>query len=311
MHPDTAVCYTLDMRQHKMKQTILFARASATILLAVLLFVSAGQSAALADPESTSPSPTPTSSRASTQGDASASPTASAAEDIIIRVGNEGDHVILLQLRLRDLGYYNYKITGFFGNFTKESVADFQKTNGIDSDGIAGAKTLEVLYSNAAKRKPIEPLIKPTPKPVISGGKVKYGALKDWFSYVSSRWPRGTTYKVVDLNTRKSYNMTRVGGQLHADVAPKTKKDTEIFKSTYGGSWGWDRRAVIVYVKGEAIAASINGEPHGSTGVPGNGMNLANGHLQQVCIHFLNSRTHIHNMRDPAHQAQVRRAAGK
>ena len=281
-------------------------RKTIVAFLITTLVLSAFSGMALADPETASASPSsPTASPGDT---ASAAPTE---DPLLIKVGDEGDNVILLQLRLRDLGYYNYKITGFFGDFTKEALSQFQQTNKITADGVAGSQTLNLLYSNDAKRMPIAPRAKPTARPAVGGSKVKYGALRDWFSYVNNRWPRGRTYKVVDFNTGKSYNMTRVGGQKHADVAPKTKKDTQIFKSTFGGSWSWDRRAVIVYVGGEAIAASVNGEPHGSTGVPGNGMNLASGKLQQVCIHFLNSRTHIRNMRDSAHQYQVRRAAGK
>ena len=229
-------------------------------------------------------------------------------EDIVIKKKENSDNVILLQLRLRDLGYYNYKITGYFGDFTEQSLKDFQKTNSLASDGVAGKKTLDVLYSNAAKRNPVEPRIKPKPPKVV---KKKYGALRDWFDYVRGRWKKGTKCKVVDLDTGITYTMVRVGGSLHADVAPATKADTEKLKKTYGGVWSYDRRAVIVYINGEAIAGSTNGQPHGSTGVPGNGMNLSSGKLQQVCIHFLNSRTHIHNMRDPDHQYQVRRAAGK
>jgi peptidoglycan hydrolase-like protein with peptidoglycan-binding domain len=227
-------------------------------------------------------------------------------DNIVIKKGENSDNVILLQLRLQDLGYYNYKITGFFGDFTASSLKSFQKTNSITADGIAGEKTLDALYNNSAKRLPVEPRVKPTPPKIKNA---KYGSYRDWFNYVNARWPKGTKCKVIDFDTGKSYYVTRVGGQYHADVAPSTKHDNTVFKSTYGGEWSWERRAVIVYIQGEWIAGSTNGMPHGSTGVPGNGMNTAT-KLQQVCIHFLNSRTHIHNMRDPDHQYQVKRAAG-
>jgi peptidoglycan hydrolase-like protein with peptidoglycan-binding domain len=32
--------------------------------------------------------------------------------DLVIKKGDQSDNVILLQLRLQDLGYYNYKVTG-------------------------------------------------------------------------------------------------------------------------------------------------------------------------------------------------------
>lgn len=230
-------------------------------------------------------------------------------DDILIKKGENSDNVILLQMRLCDLGYYDYKITGFFGDFTANALKDFQKTNGITADGIAGKKTLDALYSNSAKTKPIEPRVKPKPKPKPK--KVKFGEYLDWFNQVQYMWKRGEVCVVTDLDTGISYKMKRVGGSYHADVAPINKTENRKFENTYGGNYpNWDRRAVVVNIHGVLVAGSTNGYPHGSTGVPGNGMNLASGHLQQVCIHFKNSRTHIHNMVDPAHQYEVRRAAG-
>jgi peptidoglycan hydrolase-like protein with peptidoglycan-binding domain len=242
-----------------------------------------------------------------TAGPALASPDG----EIVVKKGESSDNVILLQLRLRDLGYYNYKITGYCGDFTVASVKEFQKVNGISTDGVAGQKTLDVMYSNSAKRKPVTPRIKPkTVKRKTT--KYRYGNLRDWYDYVNSRFRRNTRYKVVDFDTGLSYYVIRVGGSKHADVAPATKSDTNTMYITLGRSWNnWERRALIVYINGEPIAASLYGEPHGSTGVPGNGMNLPDGKLQQVCIHFLNSKTHGSNHVDPGHQAQIRRAAGR
>lgn len=230
-------------------------------------------------------------------------------DDIVIKKGESSDNVILLQMRLRDLGYYNYKITGFFGDFTGAALKDFQKTNSISADGVAGKNTLDALYNNAAKRKAIEPLIKPPTKPK-SSKKVHFGSYLDWFDKVRYMWKKGEVCTVTDLDTGISYKMKRVGGQYHADVAPINKTENKKFEKTYDSYPSWERRAVVVNIHGTLVAGSTNGYPHGSTGVPGNGMNLSNGHLQQVCIHFKNSRTHVHNMIDPAHQYEVKRAAG-
>ena len=228
-------------------------------------------------------------------------------EALLIKKGDSGDNVILLQLRLRDLGYYNYKITGFFGDFTVAALKDFQKENGISADGVAGTKTLETMYSNAAHRKPVKPRI--TPKPTVrkrNSTSSKYGKLRDWFDYVNSRFKYRTKYKVIDFNTGLSYYVIRVGGQKHADVEPATAADTKTMYKTLGNSWdNWERRALIVYIGSEAVAASLYGEPHGKETVPNNDMN------GQVCIHFLNSKTHGSNHVDPDHQRQIRRAAGQ
>jgi len=226
-------------------------------------------------------------------------------ESLVIKEGDSGDNVLLIQMRLRDLGYYNYKMTGSFGAYTTTAMKNFQKQNSLSADGVAGQKTLDVLYSNEAKRAPIKAVVKPvTTTTVKATGKAKYGQLKEW-SWVHKRWARGEKVKVIDFNTGKAYNMIRVGGYLHADVEPATKNDCAILKATYGGSWSWDRRSVIFYLDGVWVAGSINGMPHGYETVANNGMD------GQVCIHALNSKTHIRNTACPVHQRMVRRAAGK
>lgn len=228
---------------------------------------------------------------------------------IVIQKGESGDNVILLQLRLQDLGYYNYKITGFFGDFTGSALKDFQNTNGIIADGVAGEKTLNTLYDNLAKRKPIAPF--GTVNPPVKVKNVKFGQYVDW-SVVNLLWTKKMRCKVVDLDTGIAYYMIRVNQSYsvgHADVAPATKADTNKLKQTFGGELNAYRRALVVIIGGQRIAASIFAQPHGSTGVPGNGLNKADGTLQQVCIHFKNSRNNMHDMIDPAHQYQVKRAA--
>jgi hypothetical protein len=232
-------------------------------------------------------------------------------DNIQIKKGEESDNVILLQFRLQDLGYYNYKITGFFGDFTSEALKSFQQTNNLTADGVAGDKTLDLLYGNDAKRMDVKSIDEPH-KSVTTKHKV-YGAMVDW-SKVDKLWKIGTRCKVVDFDTGITYYMIRCNQSYsvgHADVAPASKADTAKMKSTFGGELNGYRRALVVYIGGQAIAGSLFGEPHGSTGVAGNGLNLASGKLQQVCIHFLNSRNNIHDMIDPAHQYQIKRAAGK
>lgn len=227
-------------------------------------------------------------------------------ENIIIREGDSGDYVYSVQMRLRDLGYFSYKITGEFGGYTTNALKSFQSENSLTSDGIAGQKTLDVLYGNDAKRAPVKEVKKPVVvAPSGSGSKsVRKGQLKEW-SWVHKNWPRGGKATVIDYNTGKQYTMVRVGGSKHADVEPATKKDCGILKATYGGSWSWARRAVIFNIKGTWVAGSINGMPHGYETVANNDM------TGQVCIHALNSATHVRGIADPDHQRMVRRAAGQ
>ncbi|WP_346026859.1 peptidoglycan-binding protein [Beduinella massiliensis] len=64
--------------------------------------------------------------------------------------GSRGQVVLNLQERLKDLGY-SVNLTAKFDYATEEAVRQFQRTNGLDVDGIAGKNTQTVLYSVAAR----------------------------------------------------------------------------------------------------------------------------------------------------------------
>ncbi len=68
----------------------------------------------------------------------------------ILTVGAQGDDVVRLQQRLKDLGYLDGKVDGKYGGGTKRAVIAFQRMNGLDTDGVAGQETLAKLYSEDA-----------------------------------------------------------------------------------------------------------------------------------------------------------------
>ena len=263
------------------------------------------ESAAETTPEVT-PSPTP----ALTKTPEPVNPYA----DLVLKDGDSGDDVISLQMRLRDLGYYNYKITGDFGSVTAQAVRDFQEDNKLKQDGIVGGQTAQLLYANGATRSLYNrriptPTPKPTPQPTPKPGSgssstVKHGIMEEW-SVVNRLAPRGSTFLVKDYWTGITYTCYRMGGNKHMDVEPKTKEDTAAMKKSMGGRWTWQRRPLLVRIKGKWYAASLYGEPHGQQTIHNNNMD------GQVCIHFLNSRTHGTNIKDPDHQRCIRIAAGK
>lgn len=61
--------------------------------------------------------------------------------------GRPRAEVVSMQQALVALGYLKGASDGNFGTGTKTAVENFQKDNGLDVDGIAGAKTLEKLYT--------------------------------------------------------------------------------------------------------------------------------------------------------------------
>ena len=85
----------------------------------------------------------------------------------MLKSGAQGDQVTRLQERLQELGYYTGKVDGDYGGGTKNAVKLFQNQHDLDADGIAGEKTLALLYSDRAH----QIVITPTPEaiPVMAG----------------------------------------------------------------------------------------------------------------------------------------------
>jgi peptidoglycan hydrolase-like protein with peptidoglycan-binding domain len=59
-----------------------------------------------------------------------------------LRLGTRGDDVRDWQRFLRDGGLYAGAVDGSFGARTVEATRAFQRTNGLDDDGVAGNQTL-------------------------------------------------------------------------------------------------------------------------------------------------------------------------
>lgn len=132
----------------------------------------------------------------------------------------------------------------------------------------------------------------------------KYGQLLTW-ELADKLFPRFTYAWVEDQETGMRFRVQRRAGSQHADVQPLTAGDTEIMKKIYNGEWSWRRRAIILEVGTDRIAASMNGMPHGGGQIKGNEFK---GHF---CIHFLDSKTHGSNEENLAHQMMVWKAAGR
>ena len=79
-------------------------------------------------------------------------PTPSPTPEVRIEKGAEGEDVMALQKRLMELNYLAIdEPTSYFGNATKEAVKLFQRQHELQQDGICGADTINLLYSEEAK----------------------------------------------------------------------------------------------------------------------------------------------------------------
>jgi peptidoglycan hydrolase-like protein with peptidoglycan-binding domain len=246
--------------------------------------------------------PTTTAAAASSAA-ASAAPSASAAtqygrlqNQTTLKPGNSGADVKDLQLALTQKGFYSGSITGKFDAATKTAIMKFQRSVGLETDGLAGNYTLSALYSL------LQPVdlnsIKPWPVQAAQWAALPVEKLT-WAQASVNPLPRGTNAVVVDVATGYSFNIRRTGGTLHADVETLTTADTAAFFKAAGSTFTWNRHPIWVIVGNRRLAASMNCMPHGYDSIAGNDMK------GQFCIHFVGSRTHGTNKVDPDHQKAI------
>ena len=62
--------------------------------------------------------------------------------------GDSGSSVRMLQMRLKQLGYFQGDCTGVYGESTQTAVRNFQIDNALDGSGVANEATCRILYSN-------------------------------------------------------------------------------------------------------------------------------------------------------------------
>lgn len=71
-----------------------------------------------------------------------------------LRPGAENDDVLKMQKRLVELGYMGAEsCTGYYGDYTKARLKQFQRNAGLKDNGIASVATLKRLYADDAPRR--------------------------------------------------------------------------------------------------------------------------------------------------------------
>ena len=158
----------------KMVKRAMIAGALAA-LLATTFAACATEPAAAPEP---SASTAPSSSAASPSTSATPTPTPSAkpkpkpkpsptSGPRLFGKGDSGDDVRDLQARLKQIGWFNAGVTGFYGNVTTEAVSGFQAKRGIAVTGFVDQTTLDRLH--AMTREPTEAELTNAPPPVPAG----------------------------------------------------------------------------------------------------------------------------------------------
>lgn len=247
--------------------------------------------------------------KASESADASQKIKALGSAPGIMRVGDENTDVRKLQQALKILGYYDGAIDGKYGSGTKSAVESFQKDEKLEADGYAGELTVKRIFGSCSSRTLTKQPAPGSAKADADNGekkteKKKETELLDWFDdNVARVIPKNARFTVKDVKTGKTFEAVRWSGGNHMDAEPRTKEDTAIFKSIYGGSWSWRRRPILIQYNGHVYAASMNGMPHGNSTINSNNFDGV------FCIHFQNSKTHGSDKVDPDHQNAVIQAS--
>lgn len=121
---------------------------------------------------------------------------------------------------------------------------------------------------------------------------------------VNNILPNQSKFVVIDVESGLAFKVQRRAGTQHADVQPLTKEDTRVMKKIYHNQWSWKRRAIIVLIDNQMIAASMHGMPHGAGA-------LQNDFPGHFCVHFSGSITHRLKNEDLSHKLMILKAAGK
>jgi peptidoglycan hydrolase-like protein with peptidoglycan-binding domain len=68
----------------------------------------------------------------------------------VLGLNSSGEEVMMLQARLRRLGFYDREPSGRFDQYTRNQVRLFQRQHRIKIDGLVGLETNLVLFSQLA-----------------------------------------------------------------------------------------------------------------------------------------------------------------
>lgn len=87
--------------------------------------------------------------------------------------GDEGDEVTAIQQQLIKLGYFAMEATGYYGEYTAQTVANFQNQNSLDSTGIVDEKTYNALFSDKAVANPDTEVVSGEVSPAVSAAPIE------------------------------------------------------------------------------------------------------------------------------------------
>ncbi len=235
-------------------------------------------------------------------------PAAAPTQDgVIYDNSSSGPMVVRIQMRLRELGYLNFKPTGSYRGMTAAAAKAFQinyRDSGYDVmvDGKIGPQSLEYLFMFNALRVSLADVSIPSgPR---NDTLAATGNIVSW-SEVMSMLRDGESYSVVDCYTGVGFDLVFTGGANHAEMEAATAEDALNFNYICGSAHNYLKRPIVITIDGQPIAASIQCYPHGDDSVADNDMA---GH---VCVFFEGSVSHVGSLPDVEHSENIYIAAGQ
>lgn len=220
-----------------------------------------------------------------------------------------GPTVVRIQLRLRELGYLNFKPTGSYKSMTVNAVKDFQvnyRNSGYEMqvDGRIGNQSMELLFKPDAMRASLSGVSIPAGPKHGSSNMEKTGSLTPWDT-VKTMLIIGKSYQITDCYTGSVFELVYTGGNNHAEMEAASEDKLAGFKEICGSEYNYLKRPIVIDIDGHPIAASIQCWPHGDEQITNNGMN---GH---VCVFFDGSLSDVGQLPDIEHTENVYKAAGQ
>lgn len=203
-----------------------------------------------------------------------------------LQSGDRGTAVKTMQTALKNLGY-SISADGTYGPLTAAAVTTFQKQNGLAADGVAGEKTLSLLYSGSAKKYDASADTSSTgtsaqPSGTVSGPSGSSVQLLHWYNDVKPTLSNGNKLTVYDPATSLQWTLRVMSCGRHCDAEPLTATDTATMYKAFGGKIAWIAKPVYVKLPdGRWSLATTHDVAHESGSIKSNDFD---GHL---CVHFL------------------------
>lgn len=203
-----------------------------------------------------------------------------------LQSGDKGTAVKTMQTALKNLGY-SITADGTYGPLTVAAVTTFQKQNGLTADGVAGEKTLSLLYSGSAKKYDASADTSSTgtsaqPSGTLSGPSGASVQLLHWYNDVKPALSNGDKLTVYDPATSLQWTLRVMSRGRHCDAEPLTATDTATMYEAFGGKIAWIAKPVYVKLPdGRWSLATTHDVAHESGSIKDNDFD---GHL---CVHFL------------------------